>query len=368
MRLASFNLENLFDRAVALNGDMTDKPNPALQAFAAFNKLIDSKTYTAAEKKEMLQHLKTLGLLASDRSEIAILRQNRGQFIKRPRNGAAQIVANGRGDWVGWLDLVKEAVNELALQHTAQVVDDVNADVIAVIEVENRGALSHFNEALLAGRRLRPYRHLMLIDGNDERGIDVGLMTRDGFAIGKVKSHVDDLKPDGEPVFSRDCPIYEVMTRAGNRLVLLVNHFKSKSGDQGKANAKRLAQATRVAEIYAELKTRGETHIAVLGDLNDTPGSNPLKPLLDTDVKDVSTLADFENGGFPGTYGGSTSSNKIDYILLSPALYATARRGGIFRKGMWPGVRPRKWEPYPTLTKKVEAASDHGAIWVDLEF
>jgi endonuclease/exonuclease/phosphatase family metal-dependent hydrolase len=368
MRLASFNLENLFDRAVALNGDMTDKPNPVLEAFARLNRLIDSKVYTDTEKKEMLKLLKTLGLEASDSSDVAILRQNRGQFVKRPRNGKPVIVANGRGDWVGWLDLKKEAVNELALQHTGQVVDDVNADVIAVIEVESRPALKHFNDALLAGRGLRPYRHLMLIDGNDERGIDVGLMARDGFSIGKMTSHVDDLKPDGQPVFSRDCPVYEIATSKGNRLVLLVNHFKSKSGDQKTANAKRLAQAGRVKEIYAALVTAGERNIAVVGDLNDTPSSFPLKPLLDTDLKDVSTLGSFDDGGFPGTYGGSTASNKIDYILLSPALQSAVKGGGIFRKGMWPGVRPRKWEPYPTLTKKVEAASDHGAIWADLDF
>ena len=32
----------------------------------------------------------------------------------------------------------------------------------------------------------------MVIDGNDERGIDVGLVTR--FPVGTMRSHVDDFK------------------------------------------------------------------------------------------------------------------------------------------------------------------------------
>ncbi len=42
----------------------------------------------------------------------------------------------------------------------------------------------------------------MLIDGNDERGIDVGLMTRDGRQITRIRSHVDDT--DKGVIFSRD--------------------------------------------------------------------------------------------------------------------------------------------------------------------
>ena len=36
------------------------------------------------------------------------------------------------------------------------------------------------------------YRHVMLVDGNDERGIDVGIMTKTGFDILDIRSHVGD--------------------------------------------------------------------------------------------------------------------------------------------------------------------------------
>jgi hypothetical protein len=30
-------------------------------------------------------------------------------------------------------------------------------------------------------------------------------------------------------------------------------------------------------------------------------------------------------------------------------------------------VRPKRWETYPELTKPEQAASDHAAVWVDLD-
>jgi hypothetical protein len=34
---------------------------------------------------------------------------------------------------------------------------------------------------------------------------------------------------------------------------------------------------------------------------------------------------------------------------------------------MWPGVRPKRWESYAELGRPEEAASDHAAVWVDLD-
>src|SRR3546814_9536500 len=50
----------------------------------------------------------------------------------------------------------------------------------------------------------RPYDHVMLIDGNDERGIDVGLLTRAAYPIDAMPSHVDDRDTKGNRIFIRD--------------------------------------------------------------------------------------------------------------------------------------------------------------------
>ena len=377
MRLASFNVENLFSRAKAFDAEDRAAAKKALDAFAAFNAVIAEPEYAEADKARMRELLEALGLERSDDGEFVRLRQNRGEFLVRRRGGALDIVARGRGDWTGWLELEREPVDDTAMRMTAQVVRDVGADVIGVVEAENRPALKGFSDTILPLVGGEPYAQVMLIDGNDLRGIDCALMTRGRFPIAAMLSHVDAVD-DGGLVFSRDCPEYHLDTPGGGgRLVVLVNHFKSKAGgSQASSNRKRRRQAAAVARIYGRLRDAGNGLVAVVGDLNDTPpdgADDPLSPLLDgTDLVDVSALDGHDDGGHPGTFGGSTASNKIDYILLSPALRERAGASGVFRRGMWPGVRPPKWEAYPEIDprlggEKRHAASDHAALWVDLD-
>lgn len=366
MRLASFNVENLFSRARAMNQDTWAEGKVILDEFSKLNKLLLSPTYTASIKTKILASLEALDLLNSDESKFVILRQNRGHLIKRPASGP-EIVANGRANWIGWLELKKEAVNEIATRMTAKVIQEVNADVLAVIEAEDRIALSHFHVQLLKPGGIS-YGGIMLIDGNDERGIDVGLFTKQGFEVQSIVSHVDDAV-DGRTIFSRDCPEYLIRVSATKKLLLLVNHFKSKGfGSPAESNARRKAQAQRVKEIYEQRRAEGFDLIAVLGDFNDTPASDPLKPLIaDTNLKDIFEHPEFDDGGRPGTFGNSTASNKIDYLLLSPELFARVTSGHVFRKGIWGGVNGTLFPHFDEMTKAIHAASDHAAVVADID-
>jgi endonuclease/exonuclease/phosphatase family metal-dependent hydrolase len=367
MRMASFNVENLFSRAVALNQDTWAEGKPILTEYAKVNALLQKATYSAADKAAIGASLGKLGLAKRDTSKFAILRQNHGWLLKRPKSGALEIVAAGRGDWVGWVELQTETVDEIATQMTARVIQDVDADVQAVIEAEDRIALKQFNDQLLKPLAAS-YGSIMLIDGNDERGIDVGLMTKRGHAIGPIVSHVDDLEGNTR-LFSRDCPEFTVRDAAGNSLLVLVNHLKSKGyGKASDADARRKAQARRVRAIYEQRRSEGVPLIAVVGDFNDTPDSDPLSPLLSdgSDLRDLSAHPAFVSDGRPGTYGNGTASGKLDYILMSPALFQKVTAAGVFRKGVWGGKNGTLFPHYAEITKPAQAASDHAAIWVDV--
>jgi endonuclease/exonuclease/phosphatase family metal-dependent hydrolase len=369
MRLATYNVENLFNRAAIMNLEGWAEGKPTLERFAKLNGLLSQETYSAADKRLMVRLLGELGLSRSDQGPFTLLRQNRGSLVKRSRNGEITIVANGRSDWVGSLELVQAPVDEEAMRNTARVMIDLKADVLAVVEAESRPALRDFNTEIIGGLGGDPFSHVMLIDGNDERGIDVGVAACAGFPIGTMRSHVDDRVDAGPLIFSRDCPEFYLAMPSGLRLVLLVNHFKSKGyGSLSDSAKRRLAQASRVKEIYNSLIEQGEQYVAVVGDLNDTPDSDALKPLLgDTTLKDAFTHKRFDDGGYPGTYGSCTATNKIDYLLLSPELFLKVKAGGVYRKGMWPGSRQVRWETYPEIIKKENAGSDHAAVWVDLD-
>lgn len=373
-RIGTFNVENLFERPRAMAGPLTGG-NAILAAHARVNALIAEEQYGPDVRAEILQHLETLGLLRSDSAALAVLRQVRGRLVRRTGSQAAgtartEVVATGRGDWVGWVDLVKDRVDELAMAHTARVVADVDADVLAVVEAESRVALKHFTDAGVVTRAGRPvYPHVMVIDGNDDRGIDVGLLTTRPYRIGTVRSHVDDRDSRGRLVFGRDCPEYVVELPGGGTLTVLVNHFKSKGyGTQAESDATRRRQATRTAAIYAALRARGEENVVVVGDLNDTPSSTPLRPLLErTDLRDVSQHPAFRGDGRPGTYGNGTASQKIDYVLLSPALFDRTVGGSVFRMGVWGGTKGTLFPHYDTMTSAAHAASDHAALYADVD-
>jgi hypothetical protein len=180
MRLASFNMENIFDRAKALNQDTIAAGKEILDKFVRLNTLLANAEYSAADKQEILEGLDELGVLKKDDGgEFVLLRQNRGKLLKRPKQGPVEVVAAGRSSWIGWLELKTEPVNEIATQNTARVIREVNAGVLGAIEVDNRVALQRFNQQLVpVTNSFARYPHVMLIDGNDDRGIDVGVLSR----------------------------------------------------------------------------------------------------------------------------------------------------------------------------------------------
>ena len=378
VKIASFNVENLFARPKAFRATDLDLAEPVLNAYREVNELIKKPVYTAADKTRIRDLLVRLDIYTVDSGPVrrkdslnprwAWLRKNRGDFDREPQDPTqnVEITANGRGSWIGWVELAKEPTNEIGTRMTAKVIQEINADILAVIEAEDRPSLARFNQELLGGL----YRHIMLIDGNDERGIDVAIMTRAGFAIETIRSNVDATDAQGE-IFSRDCAQYEIRTPGGAVIHVLVNHFKSQSGGGG---AKRLRQATKVRQIVDGLVQQGK-HVAVLGDLNEGPpaaGSQApnLAPLFNgnSPLTDCYSLAGFDVGARPGSYDSCGLRNRLDYIFLSGGLRQSFRRGALFRKGLWGGrvTRPTDWATYQDMTKSVEQASDHAAVYVEL--
>jgi endonuclease/exonuclease/phosphatase family metal-dependent hydrolase len=370
MRIATFNVENLFQRARIMNLPDWAEGRPVLEAFKALTDLLEQPVYSAADKARILELMDDLGLKKSDQGPYALLRRNRRALVARRKNGTVEVVANGRGDWIGWVELRQEQVNAIAIRNTAQVLRDLAADIQVVIEAEHRVALSEFSSDVLVPAGGAAFGSIMLIDGNDGRGIDVGLLTASGHEIGLMRSHVNEGRP-GRAVFSRDCPEFQVRTPAGEVIWVLPCHFKSKGyGKPAENDAKRLREAQAVASYVDRLLAEGAQNIVVLGDMNDTPASAPLAPLFThphLHAAHTHPGFTFSPADRPGTRKLGAKSDQIDHILLSDALWARMRGGGIFRKGAWPGVRPPRWDCYPEIAREIHAASDHHAVWVDLD-
>lgn len=362
MRLATYNVENLFSRPAAMNLDNWAAGRPVLDDIGKLEGLLAQDDYTPAIKASIAEILDKHGFGNRNKpNPYFTIREVRGKLYKIPKGTSKpEVVANGRREWVGWIELLKTDLPGDQVINTGRVIDAVSADVLCLVEVEDRLSLDRFNREVLGKKFRKVYTCDMLIDGNDPRGIDIGLLTR--YSITAIRSHLHD--GGKSRVFSRDCPEFEVEFKEGTSLWVLGNHFKSKGyGNPLENDARRLRQAEAVAAIYLKARRRSDL-VAVVGDLNDFPASDTLAPLIQkTDLLDVMTHQSYV--GDPGTYmTGKQEAQKIDYVLLSPALWDRVQQVGVERRGIW---APRTFKSFPEVTGKADSGSDHASLWVDLD-
>ena len=355
LKVVSFNVENLFSRARLLNFEDNAEADELIVSLGELRRELSREAY---DKKLILK------LYAGLKDYVEVV-EVRGKLFDRAKT---KVVAGGVADWGGFIDFKRAKFSEAARANTARVLRDVNADVCCLIEVESRPVLKHFCvDRLPRTGKFAAYRHHMLIDGNDNRGIDVALASRVPFR--QLRSHVDDREGKSE-VFSRDCLEVELVHPAGFTVWVLLNHFKSKGyGAQATSNAKRRRQAERVAQILKERFDLGRENVIVCGDLNDTPESNALAPL----VRGVPGLHDVLELWLPNAADRWTyhfrKNEQIDYMLVSEPLRQALRGAGVERRGIF-GVEKHTAgavQPYPEVRKPSDAASDHGAVWARFE-
>ena len=279
-------------------------------------------------------------------------------------------IANRQGE------LVPEATTVIKRNNTAAAILEVAPDILAVQEIENIYTLRNFNHRYLDDH----FETIISLDGNDPRGIDVGLLLRKrkDIRVDGLRTHIDDPVDNKKPVtrqavagmgyrasnavFSRDC--LEVDVSVGGRpITLLINHLKAQDGTAA-ATKRRLAQAVAVKEIAAAAKKHGRLPI-VLGDLNIDRNSKDgsIEPLFSG-----GTLADPFDGqanNWSHYYAGDKSVSRLDYILPDKAL--KVKGTGIFRKGLTTKAKQYNGPRFPTIGQEHTEASDHCPIWVDFD-
>ncbi|MEW2046539.1 endonuclease/exonuclease/phosphatase family protein [Streptomyces sp. NPDC005476] len=367
IRIATFNMENLFSRPTAFRIEDPAKRREILDDFAALVGLLDLPVYTDDDKAKiaaLIEKHRAYDLDPKNPPPIYVNQSRPGKdsgLFKPPGPGKhprIEVTAKGRAAWAGWAELSQDDLDLDTVRNTGRVVSEVDADILLTVEVEDRLALERFNSQVLAGALgRRPYPYALLIDGNDSRGIDVGIFSR--YPITSLRTHLFETNPDrpDQRLFSRDCPEFEIGLN-GTPLVILGNHLKSKSHDDPEL---RLAQAKRVAAIYRATLER-TPHVIVAGDLNDFPTSDSAAALEGAGLRDAMSHRSYR--GLPGTFGDCKDErDKIDYLLMSPAVWQEVQHVGLETRGIFAdGIKS-----FDTVTSKLNAASDHAALYADVD-
>lgn len=267
--------------------------------------------------------------------------------------------------------LVK-AKDAAGTQAIAERLRRIRVDVLAVQEAEDIDTLRQFNREQLGGM----YPHVVLIEGNDPRLIDVGVLSM--YPIGGLTSWQRAVHPatPGELVFGRDLIEVEILNQARNtKLLTLYNtHLKSHYVDfredpvaaHAAANERRRQQAETIGRI-AKARMRPDSRYAIVGDMNDPPTSEFLRGFAqDAELRLVNALAAPQETRPPKPDTPMPASTAwthrfkaanqpahyelFDHVWLSPALAARQTAAWIDRR-----------------TKHAGDGSDHDPAWVELD-
>lgn len=278
--------------------------------------------------------------------------------------------ANKRGWTVDETLFDELSVDERAL--TGMAIRELDADVLALQEVENVDTLKHFRAGALGGRKAYPY--VAGIDGNDPRLIDVAVLSR--LPITRVRSHQHLLDPQTKTstLFSRDCLEVDIELEGGATLTLFANHLKSMMGGRDETRGKRERQAAAVKTIVTDRfgASPGNGAWVVLGDMNDYPetdeeGSSAIADLVEWDqlANVVTRLPEDER--WTHFWSKKKHYKQLDYLLPSKSLAeATDAKPEIMRKGTPLRAERYTGERFIGVGQDEPKASDHCPVVMEL--
>ena len=270
-------------------------------------------------------------------------------------------------------------------QNLAEVVakfgDEDGPELLGVCEVENQQVL----EELVAEESLKGRNYgIVHRESSDGRGIDNALLyKKDCFKPTKVTSH--KLTFPSEPNYdSRD--IFVVHGEFfGKPIVLIVNHWHSRSGGREKSEPRRLVAASKVKAVLKDLLAESpDTPIFVMGDFNDEPTNKSLsrigavgpKVFKGEEGQLLSAMYELDQQG-KGSYKYRDNWNMLDQVILSSGL--TDGQGLEYVEGSatvfdpeWlRQQKPEKYKGSPLRTfggrKYLGGYSDHFPVYVKVE-
>lgn len=219
--------------------------------------------------------------------------------------------------------------------------------IIGFAEVENERVLND----LIQQRGLRRVGYkVILVEGDDPRGIDCGMIYRpDQFTY---KFHrmieVNDLS-------GKDYPLREILHvhgdgPDGNPLHIFINHWKSRRGGVKETEHLRVSSAITLRRVLDRLlSTESEPRAIVMGDLNDEPTNKSVYDVLHAGNKRKNILLndaynlfyDIHNMDMGGTLNYRGNWQMYDQIIVSYSLLnqekglSTTFTGGEILKEEW---------------------------------
>jgi len=306
----------------------------------------------------------------------------------------------------GEYDDIKMTTDETRLKNLAAAIRTLDADVLALEEVESEECLKWFRDTYLKDLG---YDHLASREVGYYRGVEQALLSR--YPIEDVQIYRDTKLADAAARLPKDpaelkrqkwstngdlttgfqrSPLHaRVRLPDGSALELFVLHLKS--GPKKDFARQREMEALSVVNLVDGIRAKDkDAQIAVVGDFNCMPTDMAAKALRDKSLGGLISAYELRPGagkaskdddgddedGKSSAKGdrrkylthsfvvedkpGKPIERTIDYILLSPSLFKRAERGSFFVLSV-----PKAFNP--GSDKPAGYASDHNPLAVDLK-
>lgn len=374
MKIATFNIQNLFHRDKSLIKPPAGKC--VLNWINEMNFLMRKILKSGGDLERMKELSFLLGFENCNPVPYAVMRKRGGELFLKGSGGSLENKASSISEWNGWVPVQTVPLNPVATENKAKVIAEGNSDILLLQETEDRNSLKEFNLEFLPKYNMVPYSEQLVLQGNDPKGLELGLLTKNGFTVLGIKTFMDDRNDKNDLLFDKNVLQYEITTPSGNIFWLIAVHFIDTAKDKETTEGIRFQQAYRVAELYQEMRREGKLNVLVAGTFNAVSYCHSLSPLLqETDLKDVAKHSGFNvdldtgkdsNYYRLGAYRMGINIKQKDYLLLSPEMFKRVKSAGLNRKAVWPD-KPGKWQVYNSLQNRDQAASYHPMVWAEID-
>lgn len=265
---------------------------------------------------------------------------------------------------VGDIDDLPMATTDGRCRSLAAAIREVDADVLALQEIESAECLEWFRDTYLEDMG---YDHLVSIDVGYYRGIENAVLSRFPLSgasappmipIDDVVRHgggwADPVEGDEATTFQRTPLRVDMKTPGGYELTLFVIHHKSGYSYRHR----REGEALKLVELVEAVREKDpDRNIILLGDFNSAPWDRSMDVYRDAGFIDV--FAD------PSVDRTKTheSNRVLDFILMNSAVHRELVGGS---QEVHQTKAPPKEYDWRTDPRPDDCPSDHRPISVDL--
>jgi len=206
---------------------------------------------------------------------------------------------------------VTQEIYNLKIKHSAEVLSDLNVDVLGLCEVENITVLKDLNKAY-GGRDY----NIVHYESPDKRGIDNALMYDENQFLVLGSKPISNILKNGNK--TRDI-LYVKGEYRNEILHLFINHWPSNYGGKEQAIPKRTSTANLIMnEVSLIQQTDKFAEIILLGDFNENPDEQNIELLREIGLN--SLMKTMIGEPRVGTYVSRGKDYFYDQIIVNNGL------------------------------------------------